>query len=196
VVQFLNNLPTEIALTGGVELGGDGSVGTVRPSDFAVVNWEIVAPVEVVIESSHLYGDPDELGLDEDLRENIADYAGDAAVHLQVLNHLPVGVEASILFSPDTTTIKTDPLLVIGPVTVNAAAVDPETHAVSEPRVSTPTVSLTAAEVQLLGTEGLHQIFEVILPSTDGNPVRVLTTDYVEISGLIDLDINIHDDDD
>lgn len=196
VVEFLNNLPTEISLTGGVELGGDGSVGTVRPDDFAVVNWEIIAPVEVVIESSQMYGDPEELDLDEDIRDNIEDYAGDAAVNLRVLNHLPVGVEASILFSPDTTTIKTQPILVIGPVSVDAADVDPGTHTVSEPRVSTPTISLTADEVRLLATEGLHQIFEVTLPSTDGNPVRVLTTDYVEITGLIDLDVNIHDTDD
>lgn len=196
IIDFLNNMPTSISLTGGVELGGDGVVGTVRPDDHAVVAWRIIAPVEVIIESSQLYGDPDLLDLDQDLRDNIADYAGAAGVQLQVLNHLPVGVQARILFSADTTTIKTDPLLAIGPVTVDAATVDPLTGAVSEARLCRPTVALTAAEVQRLSTAGLYQLFEVTLPSTEGNPVRVLTTDYVEIQGLIELDVNIHDRDD
>ncbi len=194
IVEFLNNMPTEIALSGGVELGGDGAVGTVRPDDYAVVNWRIVAPVEVMIESSHLYGDPDPLDLDDGLREDIADYAGAAGVQLEVLNHLPLGVEARILFSPDTLSIKTDPLLVIGPVSVDAAPTDPVTHTVTGPLVSRPELSLTAAEVQLLATAGLYQIFEVTLPSTEGDPVRVLTSDYVEIRGLVDLDVHVHDD--
>lgn len=195
LIEFLNNMPTSIQLAGGVNVGGDGEVGTVRAGDYAVIAWEIIAPVEVVIESSHLYGDPDALDFDEDLRENIADYAGAAALQLEVLNHLPVGIEASVLFGPDTLTIKTDPLLAIGPVAIEAASVDPITHAVSEPRVCYPTISLSAGEVQLLATEGLYQIFSVTLPSTDGEPVRVLTTDYVELNGLIELDVHVHDDD-
>ena len=196
IVDLLNHLPTEIALTGGVTVGGDGQVGTVHAGDRAVVSWEITAPVEVVIESSSLYGDPDALDLDADARDRIADHAGAAGLQLEVLNHLPVGIEARVLFSPDTTTIKTDPLLAIGPVSIAAAAVDPVTHVVSEPRVSQPELALDADEVQVLATEGLHQVFEVRLPSTDGQPVRVLTTDYVEINGLIDLDVRVHDDGD
>lgn len=196
IVDFLNNMPTSISLAGGVELGGDSSVGTVRPDDHAVIAWRIIAPVEVVIESSQLYGDPDLLDLGDGTRENIADHAGAASVQLQVLNHLPVGVEARILFGPDTTSIKTDPLLVIGPVAVDAAPVDPVSHTVSEARLCQPTVVLTTDEVQRLATAGLYQLFEVTLPSTGGSPVRVLTTDYVEIQGLIDLDVTVRDVDD
>jgi hypothetical protein len=196
IVDLLNHMPTEIALTGGVALGGGGQVGTVRAGDRAVVRWDITAPVEVVIESSRLYGDPEALDLDADARDRIADHAGAAGLQLEVLNHLPVGIEARVLFAPDTTTIKTDPLLAVGPVTVDAAAVDPVTHVVSEPRVSRPVLALDADEVQVLATEGLYQVIEVRLPSTDGQPVRVLTTDYVEINGLIDLDVRVHDDGD
>jgi len=196
IVDFLNNMPTTISLAGGVELGGDGSVGTVRPDDHAVISWRIIAPVEVVIESSRLYGDPDLLDLGDGTRENIADHAGAAGVQLQVLNHLPLGIEARILFGPDTTSIKTDPLLVIGPVAIDAALVDPVSHTVSEARLCRPTVALTADEVQRLATAGLYQLFEVTLPSTEGSPVRVLTTDYVEIQGLIDLDVIVRSVDD
>ena len=193
IVDFLNNLPTSITLTGGVDVGGDGEIGTVHADDHAVVRWEIIAPVEVIIDASHLDGDPEPLDFDADLRDNIADHAGAASVHLEVLNHLPVGIEARILFSPDTTTIKTDPLLEIGPVAVDAATVDPNTHEVSAPRISRPTITLSAEQTRALATEGLYEMISVTLPSTDGQPVRVLTTDHVEIDGLISLDVHVHD---
>ena len=196
VVDFLNNLPTHITLEGSVNLGGDAQIGTVRGGDFAVVDWSITSPVEVVVDQSHLYGDPEDLDLDEDTRDLIEDHAGAAEITLEVLNHLPVGIEARLLFSPDTLSIKTDPRLAIGPVAVDAAATDPVTHEVAAPRISRPTISLTADDTQVLAIEGLYSLIEVTLPSTDGEPVRVLTTDYVSIQGLISLDVEVHDEDD
>jgi hypothetical protein len=194
IVDFLNNLPTEIALTGGVDLGGSGQVGTVRADDRAVLDWRIVSPVEVVVESSHLYSDPDDLGLDDDLRDLIADHAGQADVQLAVLNHLPVGVELRILLGTDADTIKLLPQLAIGPVAVAGGEVDPTTGEVAMPRTSNPTLSLTAAETRLLATEGLLSVLEVVLPSTEGQRVRVLTSDYVTVQGLVSLDVMVHDD--
>jgi len=194
VVDFLNNLPTQITLTGEVALGGAGQVGTVHAGDCAVVDWEIVAPVDVIVESSQLYGDPSDLDLDADARDLIRDHAGAAEIQLAILNHLPLGVETRLLFSPDTTTIQDSPLLAIGPVTVAAAEVDPVTHEVSTPRTSEPRVSLTRAETQVLATAGLFSVLEVTLPTTDGQTVRVMTTDYVTVQGLIRLDVEVHDD--
>jgi hypothetical protein len=194
IVDFLNNLPTEISLTGGVNLGGDGQSGTIRAGDYAVVNWEIVSPVEVIVESSHLYGDPEDLDLDQDARDLITDHVGAAELQLAVLNHLPVGVETRLLFGTDSETMKTAPLLAIGPVTVDAGVVDPIEHTVLEPRTSHPVINLTAAETAVLATEGLLSMLEVVLPSSEGSPVRVMTTDYVTVQGLIYLDVAVHDD--
>ena len=38
-------------------------------------------------------------------------------------------------------------------------------------------------------------LFEVVLPSTDGQTVRVLSTDHVTIQGLIYVDVDVHDSD-
>ncbi|MDY0109243.1 MAG: hypothetical protein RBT60_04850 [Candidatus Krumholzibacteria bacterium] len=191
IVAFLNHLPVEISLAGSVELGGDGTVGTIHRGDEAVVAWEITSPVEVVIESSQLYGDPKLWDLDDDVRDAIADHAGAAAVDLVVINHLPVGVEASLLIGPDPATLETEPLLVIGPVVIGAAAVDPDGYTVSAPLVCQPQVSLTEAQARLLATGGLHTQLAIALPATAGNPVRVMTTDYINVQGLCYLDVEV-----
>ncbi len=194
IVDFLNNLPTHITLTGGVHVGGDGTIGTVHAGDHAVVDWHIEAPVEFVVDDSRIYGDPNALGLDTDTRNLLRDHAGDALADLEVLNHLPVGVELRVLFATDTTSIRTDPLLAIGPLSIAAAEVDPQGHTVTEPVTSHPLVALTADDTQVLATEGLYSVLEVHLPSTDGEPVRVLTTDYLEVHGVIRLDVRVSDD--
>lgn len=193
IIDFLNNLPTRITLTGGVTTDA-GTIGTVRANDRAVVRWRIVAPVEVVVHDSYLYGDPQALDLDDDTRDLLRDHAGAARADLEVLNHLPLGVELRLLFSPDATSIETDPLLVVGPIAVPAATRDPQTHAVAEASLSRPQVALTAAQSQLLGTPGLYSVIEVHVPDSAGDPARVLTTDYLTVRGLIRLDVEVSDD--
>jgi hypothetical protein len=193
IVTFLNNLPTAITLAGGITTT-PGEIGTVRRGDRAVVRWRIVAPVEVVVHDSHLYGDPESLGLEDDTRDLLRDHAGAALADLEVLNHLPLGVELRLLFAADTTTIKTDPLLVVGPIPVPAATRDPQTHVVSAPSRSRPQVTLTAAQAQVLSTAGLYSLIEVHLPDSDGEAARVLTTDYLTVRGIIRLDVEVSDD--
>jgi len=193
LVDFLNHMPTEITLSGWVDLGGDGVVGTVRRDDQAVLDWEILSPVEVIIESSQIHGDPKVLDLGDSTRELIEDHFGGAAVQLEVLNHLPVGVVARLLLGVDPAALTTDPLLVIGPVAIDAGTVGPGGGAVIEPRVCRPELTLTPEQTRLLATAGMHSLLEVTLPSTEDDPVRVLTTDYLTVQGLIQLEVEVND---
>jgi hypothetical protein len=194
IVDFLNHMPTVIELSGRVEIGGEtDQVGTVRRDDYALVSWQISAPVEVVIESSQLYGEPTELDLEQETREKIEDHFGAAEFRLEVVNHLPVGVHARLLMGTDPDVIKSEPLIAIGPFGIEAGIVGPAGNTVLEPVISSPVLSLSAAESKLLGTVGLQSILEVTLSNTEGDTVRAMSTDYVSLQGLIILDIEIHD---
>ncbi len=193
IVDFLNHLPTSIVLAGNVDVGGDQQIGTVRRGDLAIINWQITSPVEVVVHSSQLFGDPEALDLDDDMRDLIDDHAGEASVTLDILSHLPVGVTARVLFGPDPEAIKSSPTLVVGPVAVDPGTTAPAGGVVLEPRRSLPVLTLSAADARLLATRGLHHLLEVTLPSTDGMPVRVMVNDYITVRGLVRLDLDVHD---
>lgn len=192
IVDFLNHLPITLIMSGSVELGGDGQVGTIRRSDRAIISWQIISPIEVIIASSQLHGEATALDLDRDTRDLIEDHLGHAEVQLEILNHLPVGVQTRLLLGPDPALLKTDPLLVIGPVAVDPGTVSPD-GMVSEPNLCRPRLSLTADQTRLLATTGLHSQLEVTLPSTEGDPVRVMTTDFITVQGLIFLDLEVRD---
>lgn len=193
IVGFLNNLPERITLLGQVALGGNGAVGTVRPNDKAVVTWSIVAPVEVVIDGASLDSDPRLLDVDADLQDNISTHAQGASAQLEVLNHLPVALSLTVLVGQDANTLDTAPLLAIGPLDIDAAQVDPATHTVSQAVVSRPSFALTAEQAQIFGRPGLVTKVVATLPSSNGQAARVLSTDYLEVRGVVQLDVLVDD---
>jgi hypothetical protein len=36
-------------------------------------------------------------------------------------------------------------------------------------------------------------MISVTLPSTEGNPVRMMSTDYLEVRGLVRVDVHVND---
>jgi len=191
ILDFLNNLPETITLSGDVIAGGSGATGTVRADDFAAISWQISAPVEVVVTGATLNSDPQLMDIDADLGENIATHARGAVLRTEILNHLPMAVQLRIVAAQDTNQLDTNPLLVVGPITVAAGQIDPTSHTVSQAVSSMPVISLTAAEAQLFGLPGLFTQVEFILPSTNGQPVRVMSTDYLEFQGVVELEVLI-----
>ncbi|MBK8166415.1 MAG: hypothetical protein IPK64_10720 [bacterium] len=193
IVAFLNNLPERVTLLGQVSLGGDGSLGTVRPGDTAVLRWEITAPLEVVIDDATLDSDPRALDVDADLQEKISTHAQGARAQLEVLNHLPMALQLSVLVGQDPATLDAAPTLVIGPLVVQAAATSATTHTVTQSVISRPSFDLTAEQARVFGLPGLVTKVVAVLPSTNGQPVRVLSTDYLEVRGLVQLDVLVDD---
>jgi hypothetical protein len=191
LIEFLNNLPEQIILAGDVSVGG--VAGTIHADDYAIVDWDITAPVEVIINDATIETDPDSLGTDQDIQDMINDHIRGARLETEILNHLPMGVEIRILAGTDTLTIAENPLLDIGPFSVTAAVVDPTSHTVSAPVTSTPTISLTEEQARVFGQSGLYTMVAVRLPSTEGSPIRLLATDYLEIRGLITIDLEVSD---
>lgn len=193
IVDFLNNLPERITVQGQVSLGGDGAVGTVRPNDTAVFSWEIEAPVEVMIDGATLGSDPRLLEFDADLAERIQTHAQGARAELEVLNHLPLALSVTLLVGTDPTTLDSAPLLTVGPLTVAAAQFSPTTHIVTTPVVSRPSFSLTAEQARVFGLPGIVTKFTATLPSTNGQAVRVQSTDWVQVQGIVQLDVLVDD---
>ena len=193
IVDFLNNLPETITMSGSVQVGGPGVSGTVHAGDFAVVAWETSAPVEVVITGSTIDTDPKTLDLDQDMRDMINDHALSAHIQTEILNHMPMAVELRILVGTDLAALDTDPLLVIGPLSVDSATVDQATHTVAQATISTPVIELTQEQARIFALPGVLTAVEVYLPSTNGNPVRMMSSDFLEVQGIVQMDILVND---
>ena len=59
--------------------------------------------------------------------------------------------------------------------------------------ISRPAFDLTAEQARLFGLPGLVTKVVASLPSSNGQPARVLSTDYVEVRGMVQLDVLVDD---
>ncbi len=192
LIDFLNNLPESISLQGDVLVGG--TVGTVRADDYAIVDWEITAPVEVIINDATIETDAEAVNADQDVRDMIDDHIRGARLQTEILNHLPMGVEIRILAGTDTLTLADAPLVELGPLAVAPATVDATTHTVSLPVTSTPVLELTEEQARVFAEPDLFTMIAIRLPSSNGQPVRLMATDYLEVRGVVTLDFEVSDD--
>lgn len=192
ILNFLNNLPETITLEGDV-LAGGGVTGTVHDDDYAVISWTIAAPLEVIIDGAMIDSDPSLLDLDAGLRDRISTHARGAVLRSEVFSHLPMAIELTLVMAADEASLDSAPLLSIGPLTIAAGQLDPVTHAVSQGVTSTPVVNLSAAEAQLFGLPGLVIRIQALLPSTNGQPVRIMSSDYLEFRGVVELEVLVDD---
>lgn len=195
IVAFLNNLPTEITLTGEVTVGGDEVVGTVRPGDRAVIGWRLDAPLRVVVQGSVVRGDPRPLALDADARDRVAGHLGAVQVVTDIANHLPLGVAIRILAGQDSATVAAAPLLTVGPLTAAAGRLDPVLRTVTGAVVTRGEVALTAAQAEILTRAGLFTVVEVTLPGSDGQTVALRAADWLSVTGCVRIAVEVADDD-
>jgi hypothetical protein len=194
IVQFLNHQPETIEIAGSVMVGGETVIGTIEPDDFAVVSWEISAPLEIIFTETVVSSDPDDLDLDEDTRELIRDHALGARVLAEVTNHMPFAADIAVFVSDDTTSITSEPLLTLRLEDVAAGQLDPVLHTVVAPTVSYPTLDLTRDQMLIFGTpeRPLFTLLQVTLPGSDG-PVRLHAHDYIQVRGIVNLEVLVED---
>lgn len=184
-LDFLNNLPVEVTLTGSVTVGGPGALGTVRPGDQAVVGWRLDAPLAVVVAGATVRGDPQPLNLDDGTRDELERRLGAARVTARLTNHLPLAVQIRLLAGTDPQTLAQSPELVVGPLAAAAGTLDPERGTVTAAVVSVCEAALTAEQAAVLARPGLHTLVEVTVPSTGGRTVLVRAGDYLNVAGAL-----------
>ena len=191
IVSFLNSRPVRIVLGGTIGLVEGANCGTVRADDSLAVGWRLEVPLAVTLDGVAIDGDPVALDLDPDLGNTITDHAGAATLQATVKSMMPAGIQLWVLAADNAADLPDKPGLTIGPLTVAPAEVDPATGEAVQAVTSHPTVSLTAEESRYFGRPGLQTMFRAVLPDSTGGIIRIMSTDYLEVTGVVSMDLRI-----
>lgn len=194
VVDFVNALPTSINVSGVAIIGGVGHVGTVRDTDAVSGTVNIDAPLSFALPAQQVEMESESLEIDEDAREQIRDNLHEGAFNTQISNHLPVGASISFYFGRSKDAVVTNPVLVVGPVTVNAATVDAGSGLVTNSRLSENEISLNETQLKIFDTAPLYSAVVVDFPGTSGQVVRIIRSDYMDIKAVARVNFTVDPD--
>lgn len=209
ILDFINNLPTRIEITGTAEFGDGIRIGTVSSSDYIFVDYQIKAPFNVSFEEQTIYPDTSEViilpknfpsddfdgksTIDGELTKNIQR----GEIQLTVHNHFPIGTRLKINVSETVTSLNTAPPLVLGPFDISKGQLD-ETGQVKAASTTIHQITLSAEQMLLFKntTESPKSLYfqpEIILPATQ-HPVLLKANDFITIISVAKFNLLLSSD--
>jgi hypothetical protein len=199
IVEFLNNLPSTITISGEARAGDGVTEGTVSQEDFVEGSYEFEVPfhlafeeqtietdlteIEILPESGEVDGDDD--ALDGEMTERMRS----AEIWVTFVNHTPLGATLTANFAVDSTRVMSDPDLALGPVELGAGVVD-ESGNVVEATSCPIHLRLTEEDLALFRNPGaeIKTVYlgtEIRLHSTGDQAVKVRSSDYFQTQARI-----------
>lgn len=198
IVELLNMMPTRILVSGTARVGDGTYESVVSESDFLYGHLTFEAALDMKIAETTIETDITDIGFeDDDARDKIRDHFMSAVMFVTVRNHLPIGTEVRIHIGRDSTMVTSDPDLMIPkdvPLRIRSARVDPETGLVREVETSDQTFSLSEEDIGLLAEYPLYSFARIRIPGTEGQFVKFLATDFVEIIASIEIGVRVNED--
>lgn len=201
VVNFLNILPTDVKGGGFVAYSGRAhiNVGDQIQGSYAFstpLKFEIVNPAPIEIDPDTLTADD----IDQDLRDAVGDEIQYARLHATVENHSPIGGTVQIFISNDLSRNDFyDPNREINPdnefvksISIQGAPVSSSTGFVKQTIVSQVDFELTTSQLRLFKEPPLMVGYRILLNETNG-PVVLKGSDFVEISGKVEVQLLVKD---
>ena len=183
IVEFLNLIPTSIEVRGGILI--DDPDARVSRTDAMDLKVTFQSPLDLVLGETTLFTDPRDISIDDQkVRDRLVTHFGASTLTFKMTNHLPVGVGVRLLVGGDSTRVRTAPELVIpreGEIGLAAAPVDPGTRLVRESAVTQQEIGLRPEEIRVFSQFPLFSRVEIRIPSTGGQQVRVVESDFAEI---------------
>ncbi|GEM_PF-1131524 len=199
IVNFLNNLPSTVSVSGEARAGDGHTPGTVSQTDYVEGTFEFEVPLHLSFEEQEIESDLTEI---EILPENGDADGGDNAVDGELsarmraaeiwvtfVNHTAVGVVATANFAMDSTRVFSDPDFALDPVELNPGICD-ETGVVVEAVRSQNSLALTYEDLDLFRNPGgqikiVYMGTTLRLLSTEGRSVKVCSSDYIQTQARI-----------
>lgn len=187
VADFLFPLPDQITVTGTATFGDGSTVATITASDYVFARVNIVAPMEMVIGETTVESDIESEEIDQENIDVVTDHVEELRFNYNITNHLPLGTTVNILLGPDSATLLTNPQLVIGALTVNAA---PTVAGIVSDTLSSgyQSIVLNNDDIQVLANDTLYIAQEIILHGTNGQVVRLTNSDYLTLQGYFEVE--------
>lgn len=191
IVPFMNLLPNEIEIQGNVRLGSATWIGTIYKTDYIEGSLAITTPLALALPSQHIELEPDELELDEDIREQIESRLLEGVLTGTAENRIPIAASLAILFAQDSAKVFTKPELSIGPIRIDAAQINSGSGYATQPTESPILVALDENQLKLFEKPLVYVGLMFELPGTDGQIVKLHITDYIGINLALALKVKV-----
>ncbi|MCD6250173.1 MAG: hypothetical protein J7J98_07590 [candidate division Zixibacteria bacterium] len=188
VADFLSPVPSQITVSGSAGFGDGVSEGSIRASDYITASIDIIAPMDLIIGQAIIEPDIEGEEIDQEDIDAITDHVIEARLIYNVINRLPLGATVNLYLSGDSATVISNPeVSFVDDIFVLGA---PTTAGITSDTISTgyQTVVIDSTDIHVLENDTLYIATQIMLEDTEGQSVKLVTSDYIQIIGRIEVD--------
>ena len=188
VGDFLTPLPGSFDIAGSITFG-DTQAHTINSGDSVFARVNIRAPFYVKVNNAEVTDlDIEKTDIDQASIEIITDHFIQGRFVYDITNHLPLGVTAIIHLSGDSASLFTTPQLSLDTIAIAGAPVSAITGITTGEIVNSGEIYLDSVDIQVLNNDSLFIRQEIYLNGSDTSGVQVTGSDYITITGRIEIE--------
>jgi len=191
--EFISIVPSVIRVNGTVRLGNSSWVGTITRNDFVEGLVNMSAPLSVRLSDQTVETDVARLEIDENVREDIIDNLSKGMFYVELENHLPLGATVELLFCDKDSNLYQQPVLQVGPIGAEAAAVDGSGY-VGVAQQSKIVLELSEDQMRTFLFDPLYSGIRILVYGTNGKYVRIRNTDFLGVKSYSKIKVNVNQD--
>jgi hypothetical protein len=189
--EFFSPLPTQLQIYGIAVCGNGKSSGSINENDFVFAQVRLSSPWEFLLDSTTVKIKEDSTAINQDIREKIKNNLVWGKLSARFLNHLPLEATGKIYLSKNLETLFSNPDLTIGPINLASGNLD-ENGLVTEAVASEVNINLNEEQLKLFESSPVYMAGEIHFPGTFGNKIKILSTDFIQISALLETQIKVN----
>ncbi|MCJ7509109.1 MAG: hypothetical protein MUO85_10355 [candidate division Zixibacteria bacterium] len=187
--QFLDPIPQQISITGIALCGEETNQTTITENDFVFAEVRIISPLQFVMGASDVKIDSTSHQLNDDVQDLLSNKLNWGKIVLNATNHLPLGASIELYVSANQENLYTNPDLTIGPFSVSSGSIG-EDGLVEEASVSSNVVQLSSEDIEVFKNKPFYIGGNLHLPGTNGEEVKAIGSDYLDVTAYLELEIN------
>lgn len=191
IVPFMNLLPNEIEIQGNVRLGEATWVGTIHKTDFIEGSLAITTPLALALPTQKIEVEPENLELDEDIRDQIQNRLLEGSLSGLVENHLPIAASAKIFFAQDSSLVFSQPELTVGPIDIQAAEFNRSSGYATQISQSPVDIKLSESDLALFEKPEIYVGIVFELPGSNGQIVKLHISDFIKVNLALALKVKV-----
>jgi hypothetical protein len=207
ILPFVNLQPEKIIAFGSAWIGDGTAVGRINGWDYIRAEYTLEIPAHLTLQERRMRIDTMQyqiLPADYAVEENSAITQIDAGLsnrlysaNIKIIsqNKLPLGAQLCFYFAQDSAKLFRSPDMLVGPVRLDAAGIDQAGKA-RDVVVQKFELIIPAEKSYLFKNEGrtpknLFVATQVILADSGEQAIQVFDSDYIQLSALIDIKIEV-----
>ncbi len=184
--SLLSPIPQLIRAEGSVVYGDGVTAGTVTRNDYFVPSFQLTAPLRLYLDNIEYEGEIEGISLADDSDE-LDNRFGQATITAEFDNALPFGVTAELFLSNKRSDLPDNPVITLGPTTIEPAVTDAEGQTVS-PTTTQAVFTVREDQSYIFESDSLFITERIHLFTPEGASVLIRDSDYLSWRAMMQVE--------